>query len=660
MGKIKISNARTDSLFQAAGKAKIINRYGFGKSKLQTEDKKTIKITPLSSTIKESGDSIIEVAKVRIDSITKDKSREIIQQAIIGNGTNTDYTTSIQQLVDLNENDNKNITKANASFSIDVNFNYVSQDYDNLQLSIDEFNLNSFLDKPSRQDFLNFKNKKNSKITNFSRGTSMKNFVMPQVAAETLTEFPYYIRTRLNDGVSGHLSIFLQKIQMFDEVLNDYLKSEKTRLDLNIQRGTHSMEEQVDIYNLAGFFSSDLKIDLDNFYSFSNELNASKMSLDLRKHLLKGFLKKETEVGFRRFADVLNGQECHKQALAYSIDKYDGVLSESLKIQTLYAPASMDSATFIDTQVKYGKSYLLDCKGHYMIIGNSYKYSNIRFYEENGITYALADVINTPSIIIKSLDIFTARKNVIQPPPVFPQVSFKTENNSEKQIQIYFSPTKTEIKRNFIAITSADEFQKQQMDDFFKVQDGKYRFESISESGLFETFRLSNPPKSYSDFANAKLAETRMPFSTGDGVLKDNIRPNEDYYYTFRQINQKGLVSNPTSIFKVRLVVDADDAKVLVEEYYLPKQILSQPREDFKSMVQIRPSIEQTLFNETQDVLFNKTSIKGTLQDLKLGTTRHSVWGRKIKLRFRSKTSGKIIDVNIDFSLLKNKSKEEF
>jgi hypothetical protein len=659
MGKIKVSNARTDSLFQAAGKAKIIKNYGFGKSKIQTEDKKTIKITPLSSTIKEDGSGIMEVARIRIDSIEKRKSREIIQRALSG-GTNSDYTMSIQNLIDLNNDDAKNITIANPSYSIDVNFNYISQDYDNLQLSIDEFNLNSFLDKTSRQDFLNFKKRKNSKITNFSRGTSMKNFVMPQVPSETLTEFPYYIRTRLNDGVTGHLSIFLQKIQMFDEVLNDYLKSEKDSLEMNVQRGTYSSEEKINVYDLAKFFSSDLKIDLDNFYGVSNQLKASKMSLDLRKHLLKGFLKKETEMGFRRFSDILNGQECRKQALAYSIDKYDSVLLESAKIQTLYVPANMDSATFIDTQVKYGKTYFMDCKGHYMIIGNSYRYSNIRYYEEDGITYAIADVINTPSIIVKSLGLFTAKKNVIQPPPVFPQVHFKTENNSEKQIQIYFSPTKTEVKRDFVQITEADARQKEKMDDFFKVSNGEYKFETISESGLFETFRLSNPPKSYSDFANAKLAETRMPFSTGDAVFRDNLRPNEDYYYTFRQVNQKGLVSNPTSIFKIRLVVDADDAKVLVEEYHLPKQILSQPRQDLKSMVQIRPSIEQTLFNETQDALFNKTSMKGTLKDLKLGVAQHSVWGRKIKLRFRSKTSGKILDVNIDFNLLKNKSKEEF
>ena len=120
------------------------------------------------------------------------------------------------------------------------------------------------------------------------------------------------------------------------------------------------------------------------------------------------------------------------------------------------------------------------------------------------------------------------------------------------------------------------------------------------------------------------------------------------------------MVSNPTSVFKVRLVVDADDAKVILEPYDFPERVMSEPRREFKSMLQITPATEQILFNDQQDALFGKTSAAGLLDDLKLGFTQHTVWGRKIKLRIRSKTSGKMIDINIDFELTKNKTKEEF
>jgi len=60
------------------------------------------------------------------------------------------------------------------------------------------------------------------------------------------------------------------------------------------------------------------------------------------------------------------------------------------------------------------------------------------------------------------------------------------------------------------------------------------------------------------------------------------------------------------------------------------------------------------------NVLDGKTSLKGTIDNLKLGATKKALWGRRFKLRVRSKTSGKIIDININFELSKNKTKEEF
>ena len=62
---------------------------------------------------------------------------------------------------------------------------------------------------------------------------------------------------------------------------------------------------------------------------------------------------------------------------------------------------------------------------------------------------------------------------------------------------------------------------------------------------------------------------------------------------------------------------------------------MSEPRREFKSMLQIRPATEQVLFNDQQDALYGKKSVAGTLDNLRLGMTQHTVWGRKIKLRIR-------------------------
>jgi len=304
---------------------------------------------------------------------------------------------------------------------------------------------------------------------------------------------------------------------------------------------------------------------------------------------------------------------------------------------------------------------LIKANAHYMIVGNSYNYQDLKFYkEEEGSEFAIATVINRPDIVIAPIKLFSKNKVVVQPPPVQPQVDFRVESNASDELQIYLSPTKSEIKANFIEILPQDELQTDVLNSFYSNSQDGFTFKESGQSGLYEVFRTQTPPISYSSFRNNKLGEVRMPFITADAIFKDLIRPNEDYYYTFRKVNDKGLASNPTTVFKARVVVDADDAKVVVETYDFPPIVLSQPRTEFKSMMQIRPSIEQTLFNDNQDALYEKRSLVGTLDNLKLGVVGESVWGRKIKLRVRSKTSGKIIDLNINFNLSKNKTKEEF
>ena len=69
----------------------------------------------------------------------------------------TNHVTSVVKMVDLNSVDQGNITQATPTYSVDAQFNYVSQDYDDLQANIPEHNLNSFLDECTKDEILNFK-----------------------------------------------------------------------------------------------------------------------------------------------------------------------------------------------------------------------------------------------------------------------------------------------------------------------------------------------------------------------------------------------------------------------------------------------------------------------------------------------------------------------
>jgi len=660
MAKIKIANSLTDSVLMASGRAKVVTRTSSSDSKIENSNKDDLRISVMSSKMMEDEDGTYEVAKIKVASV--DGRRSSIAAALSSGRTSSNHVSSVVKLVNLNDSDLGNITPATPTYSIDSRFNYTSKDYDELQKNIAEHNLNAFFDDCTKDEVLNFKKLKNAKLTTFSRGDRMKNFVISQKLPNKFSNScPYSINLKINDRVQSGVSQFLQKISIYDEVMNDYLQSPKTPLRLNVQNGSTVMENvEMMGYDLASFFNSEIEIDIDNFYGLNQATVASTMSYNLRKHLFKGYLKAITKTGFRSYSDLLRNVEASKESLCYSIEKFDEFELDSTRVQNIYAPAGDVETTFADTQVKYGKAYVYKVKAHYMIVGNSYSYRNVRYYNDDGVFYATAEVVNKPNIMIVPIDLFVESKSIIQPPPVYPQVQFKTENNSTKEIQIYLSPTKNAIESNFVEITSLDASQKELMEQFYSQKNGKFKYSTAVDSGLYEVFRLSYAPKSEADFANSKIGEARMPYRTTDAIFKDVVDSNRDYYYMFRQVNEKGMASNPTSVFKTMLVVDADDAKVVVDTYRYPTPAVSEPRRNFKSLLQIKPAVEQVLFAEEQDALYNKTSLKGTIDDLKLGTQADAIWGRKFKLRIRSTTSGKMMDININFELAKNKSKEEF
>ena len=332
-------------------------------------------------------------------------------------------------------------------------------------------------------------------------------------------------------------------------------------------------------------------------------------------------------------------------------------------IQTFYVPALEDSTPLIDTQVKYGKNYAYKVVGHYMVIGNSYEYRIVSASSSSlASTHAIIEVTNRPSIVLLPFDIFTKNINVVQMPPVYPQVSFKTKNDAGKSISIYLSPTKTDMFAPFTTITKEDEQQLTMLHRLPNARNlaGNFKFKTYGDQGLFEVFRLSDPPKSYSDFRDAKIGEISMPFNTTDAIFKDVAIPNKKYYYMFRSVNQKGMVSNPTMVYEVTLLIDSDESKIVTDTYSFPKPRNKEPALEFRKLLRITPAVEHILFDEVQPALFQKDSLVGTLDDLRLGIAGKAVWGRKFKIRIKSKTSGKMIDIILNVDLTKNKTEEEF
>jgi hypothetical protein len=419
------------------------------------------------------------------------------------------------------------------------------------------------------------------------------------------------------------------------------------------------MPKEVPVFSLKNWANGvSFEIRDNVFISEDTSTANSRMKNNFKKLLFIGYYNTLAQ-NFRNFKSLMNRELCYNEEVAYTFDKYKDFAIDP-KVQRLLMPAVEDRSVVNDTQIKYGQTYVYVCNGHYVIVGNVYRYENLKFHNENtDEEYASLTVKNYPNVVLVPLSYFQKTVKVIQPPPVFPQVKFFTERNSEKQIQVYLSPTKGERIEKFIPILETDNQLEIDLSLYYKDTD-KIMFQTFQEDGRYEIFRTDTAPESYDDFAEAKIGEVNIQIASTDALFVDDVVPFKKYYYCFRKLNSKGLVSNPTTIYEVELIIDADDSKLNVERYKIPEPVLSNDSRSFARLFQITPAVEQTIFNQNQNEVLGKTSLKGTIDRLKLGVAEQSVWGKKLKFRIKSNVTGKIIDYNIDFTLTKNKTEEDF
>ena len=79
-----------------------------------------------------------------------------------------------------------------------------------------------------------------------------------------------------------------------------------------------------------------------------------------------------------------------------------------------------------------------------------------------------------------------------------------------------------------------------------------------------------------------------------------------------------------------------------------------------KRLLQITPAPQHVIF-DADELMTNKygETFNGSLDELKYGIAQKPVWGRKFKIRITSNDTGRKIDVNVLFKLIKKKLNED-
>ena len=477
-----------------------------------------------------------------------------------------------------------------------------------------------------------------------------------------LNNFPFGIKLSFdhyhpNDGFKKTL----RKLDLTTTMMEEYDSIIKLKKQMSV-----SIPSSLDTQNQTIEYDT---IDLINIMnvaplSYENQSNSlfvgglkphSSYGDNLRSALLKTYLSTIIANNTTSFLDFARGTETYSETLFYKIEKFLGTNSDSNVVQTIYVPADNQYATYYDTQVKIGETYTYSVSTVMACVGSKYGLNSIT---ENSME-SQVEIINEPEVVLMEVPLFEDTVVMSAYPPLVPFVHFYTKNNSENSINIRMNMPIGVRYDDFITIEDNDSLQIEMMNSPRGTSLYGYSYLG-TEKITYDVYRTKKPPRSYEDFIGKKYLE-RVEANINDVLnFTDKVMPNQKYYYLFRALNHYGMKSNPTPIYVVELLKDSDDSKIVMDTYKFPMERLSQQFVTMKRLLQITPAPQHVIF-DADELMTNKygETFNGSLDELKYGIAQKPVWGRKFKIRITSNDTGRKIDVNVLFKLIKKKLNED-
>ncbi len=368
------------------------------------------------------------------------------------------------------------------------------------------------------------------------------------------------------------------------------------------------------------------------------------------------------------FKTIVEKGAVPNETIFYKIKKFMGRQTNT-PIKTFFLPSNGNVTTFLDTQVLYNGTYSYEISAFVIVYGVEYQYALQSLdYISGKATYNVTSITSPMMIEVK---MFSTDVTVSPNPPMPPSVRFINNSNSENSLRVALQLTEGQMDDHFIGILAKDEDLFMKVDPNTKKTLFKYNKEQI----VIQMFKLAKKPKSILDFRNGSVttygegeysdAANINNLNSTNLILKDIIFPNTKYYYIFRTKSGSGMLSNPSPVFEVEMVKDSDDTKIIVSSIQLDKPAETETDRKFRSLFQVRPSMNQSVLQQTsisREIGEDSPSrgvLRSLLDEYVLGDSEESIWGRKFKLRVKSNDSGKIVDINIKFDLIKDKKIED-
>ena len=389
-------------------------------------------------------------------------------------------------------------------------------------------------------------------------------------------------------------------------------------------------------------------------------------------------LQKYKEVR-RTYEDIVTGKPAYTEDLFYKIVKYKKQGNNFVPLQYILIPntSDLDIAEYVDTQLKYSKTdddvYKYEVYAQRIVFGSTYKYfwtqednstdpvanqqyekllaqpvedpklsaaSLEAFYDNNGLAgingqaknegyqFSAKVVVQVDPLIkiVEDKIITTPDIMIMDVPPVPPSVDIVPYYAVNNRLKFLLFGSSDRYRQLPVSILDSDTAAFEKILAAQVSPDGLVEFGSDDPVQRFQIFRIKNRPTSYADFDL---------YNTFDGnVFEEKILPNTKYYYTFRAVDIRGNISNPSPVYEVELIDEKGAVKPLIR------------------VIDIEPKVPQKKFREVQKYLYIKPSLQqlySTSADNIDSAFSDETTKKKYKIRLTSKSSGKKIDLNLSF-----------
>ena len=386
-------------------------------------------------------------------------------------------------------------------------------------------------------------------------------------------------------------------------------------------------------------------------------------------------------------ADIQDGKLAHQETLMYEIAKY-GVDSQGTEkyIQSIFLPITEEAQlSYYDTQIVPYKNYFYKIFAHKAILGTEYEFkpffalppANSKpltlkktgdmydsteklAFKAQYIVVPYLEIVRVPYYNTEAVNIKIDKLNysrVEDSPPLAPQVNIVPFRNINNRILILMNNSIGQVDQYPKIIFEEDKeiFENAALAQDKPLSGTQLLFKSDDSQGSFQVFRIETPPTDYKDFADDPTLIQEELYSLGleknDSML-DHIVPNKNYYYSFRFKDIHENISNPTDIYKVRMVqeiaaipyltIDLIDIGDLKKKQYDEK---FSPIKKMQKYLYIQPSVLQNTMTTNPDPPQESNYSDTTVT---LGNPEGAaVFGKNFKLRITSAQTGRKLDINL-------------